>query len=447
MLHNFPDKESFIISGLQQAREFITKIGNEIENLQNENIHYVESVTHLNLKIDRLNLRMDELILKIDELNRKTKTKQQIFDEEFLNAAEQGNVEKINSTLDHLNVNIKTKNEKGQTALHLSVINNHQDMADFILTKEPALFMTIDNVGYTPLQHIAHTGQLEMLDWLYKKGKDIPGFSDNQEEFDKIYTVATEDAKLFLANKKLLESAKTEKIEGVKDALEKGASIDIKANDGETALHKAVYSKYINITHLLLEQGADPTIRNNNHETVLDFAKITKDKYLISVIATSFLICAADHGTCADILIALNAGANLIGKDRNGQTALHRATLAGDMEKIKFLLKKHAEAKLDINIITDKDGNTPYKLADKSGYTVETTTVEKDLDIYMAEKIGSYRKDVKFLENQIKLSNSPLSFVAAVGQGEKNKPSALNTIQTLHPNSDQSENVRPNYRV
>jgi hypothetical protein len=65
----------------------------------------------------------------------------------------------------------------------------------------------------------------------------------------------------------------------------------------------------------------------------------------------------------------------------------------------------------------------------------------------MAEKIGSYKKDVKFLENQIKLSNSPLSFVAAVGQGERNKPSVLNNIQTLHPNSDQSENVRPNYRV
>ena len=229
------------------------------------------------ITINTLLRKIELLSIQVQEISSKIKTDQQLFDGVLLNAAEKGNIKTIHAALD-LGANIKAQNEKEQTALHLSVIHNHQEITDFLLEKEPSLFFHADSFGYTPIQQSSHFDNLERLDWLYEKGKIISQLNVNQEVFDSVYSIAPLKAQQFLVHKRLIESAKTGKIEGIKDALKKGVNINIKADDGETALHKAVFYKYIDVAQLLIEKGADPTILNNKpneaingyHESVLD---------------------------------------------------------------------------------------------------------------------------------------------------------------------------------
>ncbi|WP_353273619.1 tetratricopeptide repeat protein [Wolbachia endosymbiont (group A) of Agelastica alni] len=55
--------------------------------------------------------------------------------------------------------------------------------------------------------------------------------------------------------------------------LEKGADLNAKNNDGETALHWAAKGGYQELVQLLLSKQADPNIQDNNGKTPLDLAK------------------------------------------------------------------------------------------------------------------------------------------------------------------------------
>lgn len=370
---------------------------------------------------------------KINELTSKIKTGQEIFDEALLKAAEQGDRVKIESAL-NLNANIQSKNKFGQTALYLSVMNGHRAASDLILSIDPSLFMEVDIHGHTPIQQLGITGQIELLDWLYEKGKSIPEFSDDPEQFDKLYNLSHQNAKRFLASKKLLNSVKNNDIEDVSDALEKGAFINTLADDGETALFKSIYSGHDEITQLLLDNDADPTI-GNTHSNVLSTLEVAKKKItddkLLSSIATSFLIHAAKNGNQADMLLALKSDANLIGVNKDGHTALHKAVLTGNTDSIKLLLKKHVEFNFDIHI-PDKNDVTPYQLAKELNLKVKTKQGKKPLEIYMLEKFGSYKKENK-LDFKTGLSNSPFSFVTAIGQ--KNENATATASQNFDPKS------------
>jgi ankyrin repeat protein len=53
-------------------------------------------------------------------------------------------------------------------------------------------------------------------------------------------------------------------------------SVDVNARserDGKTALHEAAYNFYYDIVEMLINAGADPTIKDNNDRTPLEYAK------------------------------------------------------------------------------------------------------------------------------------------------------------------------------
>jgi len=64
--------------------------------------------------------------------------------------------------------------------------------------------------------------------------------------------------------------------------LKKGADIDVKNNDGWTALHNAAKGWHKAIVHLLLEKGADVDAKNNDGLTALYWTTEGKHKELCS---------------------------------------------------------------------------------------------------------------------------------------------------------------------
>lgn len=427
-----------LINSISEENQMKGRQQETIDTLQIQIMKHEQQLKELEDKLHTKDKQIEALQLQIQELNKKANPKY-IFSNILLEAAVKGSMEKINAAL-VFDADIRSKNENGQTALHLSVQNNHLGMSDFLIEKDQSLFMIPDKDDLTPMQHQAQIGQLNMLDWLYDKGKNISDFSGNQEAFNRVYEVASTEAKLFLANKRLLESAKTGKAVGILDALQKGANINVKANDGETALYKAVYSKDFNIASLLIEHGADPTIRTNKlfeeiskqHDTTLHYAKTLNDQTFISLLATPYLIFAALHSKEQDILYALELGAHLNGRDVHGQTALHKAVLTGDITILKLLLKKHAELQPDIDM-ADANGKTPYDLAVQSGIKIKNNEKDIKLEVFLIQKFSAYKKEIKLYRKSI-MSNSSFNFIASIGREEMNQAENKtdSNVESLH---------------
>ncbi len=240
-----------------------------------------------------------------------------------------------------------------------------------------------DSVFHTvsPLHVAATFGNPDMMDLLLAKGAKIDSVS-NIQRTALFYAVADND------------------LEKVEFLLGKGADINHKDLSGVSVLFLSVTANLEDMFGYLIEKGADINIVNENHTSLVDecitYKRLTMLKKLIrkGVAITrpgvTYLHSAAylqgeDIPKVIDILLKacipldvrddqgntplltslgsrltktplylIEKGADIRAADHNGATALHFATLSGNIETLQMLIKKG----LDINV-KDKDGNTP----------------------------------------------------------------------------------------
>jgi len=131
------------------------------------------------------------------------------------------------------------------------------------------------------------------------------------------------------------------KREVVELLLAKGADLNARTNDGKTSLMSA--SGHRDVAEALLEKGADINAKDNNGETAL---------YIASY---------CDHKDVVELLLA--KGADVNAKKSDGSTALHIASSYGRKEIVEALLAKGA----DVNA-KDNDGFTPLYVASYDGH-------------------------------------------------------------------------------
>lgn len=120
--------------------------------------------------------------------------------------------------------------------------------------------------------------------------------------------------------------------------LDSGADVNARGDEGDSALHTAVWEGHIAIVRLLLTRGANVNAKNKKGETPLHWA--------------------AEKGLLDIASLLLEKGAALNAKDEDDQTPLHYAAEKGRAQLTAFLLKKGADPRL-----TDSDGKTPRALA------------------------------------------------------------------------------------
>ena len=65
-------------------------------------------------------------------------------------------------------------------------------------------------------------------------------------------------------NNKLISAAINGDIRKVKESIATGANVDVKDNDGETALHRAALNGHVEVAKVLIEKGADVGAKNND---------------------------------------------------------------------------------------------------------------------------------------------------------------------------------------
>ena len=150
-----------------------------------------------------------------------------------------------------------TPNEKGIPGL-LVALESESPKSALVLAQHPLTQVNAENrLGETPLMLAAIHNQIELAKVLIARGADV-----NRQGWTPLHYAATRGHRDMM---RLL--------------LDHEAYIDSEADNGTTPLMMAAYYGTPASVKLLLEEGADPTPRNQSHVNALDLAlKVNQQK-------------------------------------------------------------------------------------------------------------------------------------------------------------------------
>lgn len=160
----------------------------------------------------------------------------------------------------------------------------------------------------------------------------------------------------------LLTAVESDNIATVRTLLNRGTELNIKNNDGNTALHLAALRGYIAIVKILLEKGVEINAKNNWGETALYLATSKGDAATVQELldkgadinaknnwGVTPLFMAVSKGYSSIVQILLTSGADVNARDNDGKTVLMEATEKGYTDIVEALLKEGAEVNVESN--------------------------------------------------------------------------------------------------
>ncbi len=253
----------------------------------------------------------------------------------------------------------------GRTALTYSARSDHTDVLKTLLHKgaDPNIR---DNDGRSPLMEAAAKGNLESTKELVKHFADVNAQTDRTKSTALMDAIEKGNPAIIrlLADRSdpdlqdshgdtaLMHLARSPRAFGVRDTvsvqtlIKNSKNVDIKNNDGRTALMEAGGAVDQATVRALIEHGADPDLQDKNGKTPL--------MHLVGSGSIS-----TDYTTALDVLVPKS---NLDIQDTSGRTALIQAAIRGDFIAPKIL---HANgAKLDM---ADNQGRTALMYAAQNG--------------------------------------------------------------------------------
>jgi membrane protease YdiL (CAAX protease family) len=160
----------------------------------------------------------------------------------------------------------------------------------------------------------------------------------------------------FALDEQLIDAAARAEVALVKSLLDRGAHINGKSKEGNTALMAAAYHGHLPVVKVLLDRGADANSENELGDTAL--------------------MAAAYQGHLPVVKFLLDRGADVNSKDKNGLTPLMAASLRGDIEVVSLLLEKGA----DVNA-KNRWGNSALTIASNKGDAQITDLIKAHRDM------------------------------------------------------------------
>jgi ankyrin repeat protein len=182
----------------------------------------------------------------------------------LFNAAAAGDNKKVTSLLKN-KANLNAKDSGGNTALMLAISNDHKDTAKLILEKKPDVNIKNQD-GETALFAALVSDKADIAKTLIAQGASLENLGGENE------------SALFMA-------ATTNQTEIMEIVLKKAPQLLNKTDDhGTTPLMEAAKFGGEKTVKLLLDAGADKSLKNEDGKTALDLAKKARNssalKYL-----------------------------------------------------------------------------------------------------------------------------------------------------------------------
>ncbi len=163
---------------------------------------------------------------------------------------------------------LNTRDAAGNHALSVAIREGSMKVADFLL-KQPSLQVEARNVqGESPLMMAALNGQLALARRLIERKAEV-----NKTGWTPLHYAATSATPVSASMVRLL--------------LEHHAYIDAESPNRTTPLMMAAQYGLPEVVRLLLEEGADPMLRNEQGLTAIDFARDASRPDAVAIIAAS----------------------------------------------------------------------------------------------------------------------------------------------------------------
>lgn len=141
----------------------------------------------------------------------------------------------------------------------------------------------------------------------------------------------------------------------IRRLLQNGANVNDRDNNGQSPLHHLVDKSNVKTVELLLNSGADVSIKTDWEQALLEIA------------------CCSCPASLKVIKLLAEYGLDLNGADQNGVTPIHWASMHPyDKDLFKFLFKNGG----DINA-TDSRGNSPLM------YAIRSDRIEKHIEFLL----------------------------------------------------------------
>ncbi|XP_006818987.1 oxysterol-binding protein-related protein 1-like [Saccoglossus kowalevskii] len=223
------------------------------------------------------------------------------LEERLLYSARHGEHEVVKELLDlqkdgsiDLNINCKgrSKANNGWSALHLSCYFGHKEVVHLLL-KYGVDVNIVNQVGDTPLHRAAYTGRTELVLLLIQYNADVAVINGEGHTPKNVTHVAEVKRLLEAAEKsqqrkteeELLDAARDGDINTLTVLLKSSCPPNIQCTDvmGNGPLHCAAYRGHNEVAVVLLQNGIDPMLQNNNGQTALDLARSQSMRQLLDV--------------------------------------------------------------------------------------------------------------------------------------------------------------------
>jgi ankyrin repeat protein len=236
------------------------------------------------------------------------------IDKEFLNACKDGDLEKVKQLLER-GADVNAKDEiLGETALMWASSNGQKEVVEFLIEKG-ADVNAKTRFGNTALMYASEKGHKEVVELLIKKGADINArdeygwtplvYACIHKEIVEILLQNGADVNVKDESGKsvLMYAIECQCYEIANLLIEKGADVNVKSISGETALiiatkikeksdllsdafglTKAFYNYRKLIIKLLLEKGADVNVKDENGNTALTYALKNQDNEIVELL-------------------------------------------------------------------------------------------------------------------------------------------------------------------
>lgn len=270
--------------------------------------------------------------------------------EELVKAAAAGDVQKVEETLKHSDLDVNGV-FAGHTALQAASQNGHLEVIKILLFHKADVEIE-DNDGDRAVHHAAFGDEPVVMELLAQAGADLNARNKRRQTALHI-------------------SVNKGHLSVVKNLLALGCHPSLQDEDGDTPLHDAISKKRDDMLSLLLDNNADITLTNSNGFNALHHAALRGNPSAMRILLqklprpwivdekkddgyTALHLAALNNHTMVARMLVRQGKAHMDLQNMNGQTALHLAVERQHIQVVQLLVQLGAMLN-----VPDKDGDTP----------------------------------------------------------------------------------------